>query len=52
MKCCICGKTFKGYGNNAEPVKQGICCDECNMMIVIPERVYRYAKREHKLCLK
>ena len=38
-KCCICGKKIIGYGNNAEPVKPGICCDKCNRSIVIPNRV-------------
>lgn len=38
--CCFCGRPFYGYGNNAEPViKNGICCDECNMKKVIPARI-------------
>ena len=33
--CCICGKKFKGYGNNTEPVKsEGHCCDECYETVV------------------
>ena len=37
--CCLCGKRFKGYGNNPDPVKkEGLCCDECNEKIVIPVR--------------
>ena len=33
--CCICGKRFKGYGNNPWPVKEdGRCCDECNKTVV------------------
>ena len=39
MKCCICNKEIMGYGNNAEPVKSGQCCNECNMNIVIPNRL-------------
>lgn len=38
-KCVICGKEIHGYGNNAEPVKKGICCDECNYTKVIPARI-------------
>lgn len=38
-KCCLCGKEFKGYGNNAEPVMIGCCCNECNTSIVIPTRI-------------
>ena len=37
--CCICKKPFDGYGNNAEPVCAGSCCDECNMKEVIPARL-------------
>ena len=37
--CCICKKPFDGYGNNAEPICSGICCDECNMKEVIPARM-------------
>lgn len=36
--CAICGKVFDGYGNNAAPVKEGVCCDECNAKTVIPTR--------------
>ncbi len=39
-KCCICGKLIKGYGNEAYPVKNGRCCDECNMKKVIPARFW------------
>lgn len=38
-KCVICGKEIEGYGNNAEPVKKGKCCDECNMTVVLPARI-------------
>lgn len=36
--CCICKKPFEGYGNNAEPVCSGSCCDKCNIERVIPMR--------------
>lgn len=39
MKCCICNKEIYNFGNNAEPVKKGICCDECNWKVVIPARL-------------
>ena len=33
--CCICGKRFKGYGNNPDPIKkEGRCCDECNKKVI------------------
>jgi len=41
--CCICNKEFNGYGNNALPLKKGICCDSCNMNKVIPARLNIYA---------
>ena len=25
---------FIGYGNNAEPLKEGICCDGCNILVI------------------
>lgn len=37
--CCICKEPIKGYGNNAEPVCSGTCCDKCNMDVVLPARV-------------
>lgn len=39
MKCCICHKEIEGYGNNAAPVKDGICCSDCNINIVVPNRL-------------
>lgn len=39
-KCCICGKEFIGVGNNAEPIRKGVCCDTCNAKFVIPGRLF------------
>lgn len=39
MKCCLCHKEIEGYGNNAAPVKDGICCSDCNINVVIPNRL-------------
>ena len=47
--CCICGMDFIGYGNNAEPVKKGYCCNYCNYMEVIPRRLALLGKHEKKL---
>ena len=41
-KCCICGKVIKGYGNETYPVKEGRCCDACNLKWVIPSRFRMY----------
>ena len=37
--CVICNQEYTGYGNNAEPVAKGYCCDKCNMEKVIPARL-------------
>ena len=46
VRCSICGKTFYGYGNNAQPINNGRCCDDCNSYYVIPERMIRYLHHE------
>ena len=37
--CSICNEDFEGFGNNAEPINDGRCCDFCNMAVVIPTRI-------------
>lgn len=44
--CSICGKEFDGFGNNAEPVNDGLCCDKCNNDIVIPRRLADIGKKK------
>ena len=44
--CSICGKPYTGYGNNAQPINDGRCCDECNAKVVIPKRIERFYKGE------
>lgn len=46
-QCCICGKTFTGWGNSPYPVfkdllykgNRAACCDHCNLYVVVPERI-------------
>lgn len=39
--CCICGCKFKGWGNNPSPVKEhGVCCDTCNLSVVLSARIF------------
>jgi len=38
-RCCLCGEEFEGYGNNAQPLRNGKCCDKCNVEKVIPARM-------------
>lgn len=40
MKCCICGKEIKGYGNNPFPIAGKTCCDECNVKVLLPYRLF------------
>lgn len=50
LRCSICGNIIYPnwfgwkYGNNAEPVNNGRCCDFCNRVYVIPARVKAAAK--------
>lgn len=51
MRCCICGKTFKGFGNNPYPVKtnpEDRCCDTCNWDFVIPARLLKLRRKNNK----
>lgn len=41
MKCCICKKETGKYGNNANPLINGRCCDLCNEQKVIPFRLMK-----------
>lgn len=51
MKCSICQNEIpakeSGWssGNNAQPVNDGRCCDDCNMNVVIPARLQLLAER-------
>lgn len=45
MRCVICDKAIVGYGNNAEPVAGGLCCDRCNTEVVIPTRMSMAKRR-------
>ena len=39
MKCSICKEDMIGkFGHNAQPINDGICCDDCNMLVVL-ERI-------------
>ena len=50
MDCCLCGEQIQPQknelgdivwtqGHNAEPVRSGRCCDDCNFCVVIPVRI-------------
>ena len=51
LLCCICNHPIpvKGtwkYGNNAEPVMEGRCCDACDNKHVIPMRLAHLRMRK------
>lgn len=56
LKCSICGEEIRShplsgwaYGNNAEPINSGRCCDSCDSTVVIPTRIRMfYAQREKR----
>jgi hypothetical protein len=44
MKCCLCDTEIEvlfgwAEGHNAEPLKNGRCCGDCNSLLVIPARL-------------
>jgi hypothetical protein len=44
----ICGGPIVGFGNNAQPAKDGLCCDRCNERVVLPALLERILDAEHK----
>ncbi len=54
LKCSICGCTIKDkmgwkYGNNAQPINNGRCCDNCNDMVVVPQRIINSHRKGDKV---
>lgn len=43
-KCIICKKKIIGFGNNAQPLRRGKCCDTCNVSKVVPARFRMWKK--------
>lgn len=39
MKCVICKAKYEGYGNNAMPIIEGRCCNDCDGRLVVPLRI-------------
>jgi len=45
--CSICEREYIGFGNNAWPINDGRCCDDCNSAHVIRTRIVRmFAQKE------
>jgi hypothetical protein len=36
--CCLCGYELKRYYRNADPLRSGVCCEQCFKREVIPAR--------------
>ena len=40
MNCSICNNKINDkFSNNAEPVNNGRCCNDCNSTVVLPARI-------------
>lgn len=35
-RCPLCGKSFKGYGNDPWPIETYQVCSECDWKVIIP----------------
>ena len=44
--CSICGKEYTNWGNNAYPINDGTCCNDCNTSKVIPARLGKLLNKE------
>jgi hypothetical protein len=45
-ECVICHILYSEWGNNAQPLCEGQCCNYCNERIVIPMRLERLYGRK------
>ena len=43
--CVLCSKEIIGYGNNAQPLKDGRCCDDCNHIAVVVRLLDSYVQQ-------
>jgi len=54
IKCCLCGEEIEveangwSEGNNAQPLTDGRCCNDCNVNKVIPIRLSEVASRSSR----
>lgn len=53
MKCCICENEIEPvgdwvHGNDAWPVKDGRCCNYCDMTVVVAARLKEMRDRKKK----
>ena len=50
MNCCICHKEIVKHGHSPKPLEGDICCNECNLNIVVPVRLF-YALKDKALLI-
>lgn len=50
--CCICGRHYVDYGNNAMPYAKGRCCRDCNDIKVLPLRMFLIGNNVNYVALK
>ena len=43
MNCSICGDRIETTGNDADPINDGRCCDNCDMTVVLSARLNQCA---------
>lgn len=46
--CSICGKYYEGYGNSAQPINNGRCCNNCDNTIVTPRRMKDVINKQNR----
>lgn len=51
FRCCLCGENFEGLGNNPYPLSDekdstSRCCDDCNVLFVVPARMNLLPKKQ------
>lgn len=51
MKCCICGKEIHGHSNSPAPIDGDYCCDECNLNIVVPYRLFLHSLGSKRIAM-
>lgn len=53
MECCICKQEIPPVGdwdkgNDAWPAADGRCCNECDILVVVPARLAEMFRRKKK----
>jgi hypothetical protein len=42
FNCVICKESSKGHGNNAQPLANGKCCDDCDKTVLCYRMMYAF----------